>query len=571
MLIRRHVISLSFLCIAPLIFTYPLVLHLPTHKQGIGDNIITMWVTAWQVHALQTPGETFWDANILHPYRNTLALSVSPVVFLPLAAPILWLTDNPNLMENLILLISMILSGVSLYLFCYSQTKNRFSSVLAGLVFSCCPERVFRLIQPHLINPIFFGVVLWFGSRFLNGKRLVDLYGLALSMVLQFLTSVYLFVFTGCALLVFFANDFPRIRENWRIWIRHSLFALVLMLALVAPFAYPYIQNRVAYEYDDISEGIVDLSARPADFLIAPDYSLLYAWTCGAFFVPRETPGYDIPEFLFPGFCAIGVFFYACVQLFRKGIRKSDPTLRFGVFLTLTGFILALGPWLHIGTKATFVPLPGLLLYKIIPGFSVIRAPARFAVLVSAGLGITLAAAVPNLCDQFRRGHKVLLVVLLCLVTLEYLNKPLPIKPIPLKDQIPAVERWLSTRPERVVIHYPLRYHYGYMYFSMWHWKRLINGWSSYMPKEFFDNFARLNTLPSPEAVETLTRFGAELIIIHRSLTTDPPMMELEPIEIGGTNYYISEMEKQPDLFEKIYNDGASVVFRFLRGKNGLT
>ncbi|MEW6237274.1 MAG: hypothetical protein AB1656_17970 [Candidatus Omnitrophota bacterium] len=563
---RRHAGLLLLVAAAPLIVTYPLALHASNSMFAPGDNFITMWTTLWQVHALSTPGEHFWDANIFYPYPRTAALSVLRIIYVPFAASILWLTHNPVLMENLIQLGSIILSGVGMYIYCYWLTRHRLAAALAGILFTCCPERFGRLPHPHQVSPIFFAPALLSLSLFL--KKHQNRYAVlaAFCLFLQFLTSIYLFVFTAVALAALIASDLDLWRWEYRRVVSVGGMLLIIILLVIAPFAAPYLINHFTYQFKDAFEWTVDLSARPGDYFVARSMNLLDGWTESAFGVPRFITGMIPPEFLLPGFAALTLFAFGIYLLFRQdNIHKR--TLRFGVILAAVGFVLSLGPYLHIGTEPTRIPLPALLLYKFIPGFSVIRAPARFSILVTAGVAIAAAGAVAYWMESEKRWKRLLINALSIIACLECLNKPLVLQAIPIGKGIPKVEQWLAQRPERVVVSYPLRYHLSYMYFSYWHWKRLINGWTGYMANDFMKDESALNLLPSPESIETLKRRGAELIVIYRRFDTDPPFITFLPEENEGVQYYISELKKRPELFELVYDDGAAAAFRFLGGK----
>nr|HQH74446.1 hypothetical protein [bacterium] len=206
----RHAAPVTVLVLAPFLLTYPLGFHLSTHMFAPGDNFITLWTTAWQVHALQSPDDTFWNANIFHPYPRALALSVLRAVYIPFGWLILTLWDNPILMENGILLGSIMLSGLGMYWFCYRMTQNPLAALLAGLIFSCNPERFARIPHPHQINPVFWGPALFMLIRYLDTRRRGFAAGLVLCAFLQFITSIYLFAFLLIVLLVVFLTEWPR-------------------------------------------------------------------------------------------------------------------------------------------------------------------------------------------------------------------------------------------------------------------------------------------------------------------------------------------------------------------------
>ncbi len=557
-----HLLSVTLAVLAPLIVTYPLALQSADAMFHPGDNFITLWTTAWQVHALTAPDETFWNANILHPYPRTMALSVLRVIYILFAWLALTLMQNPVWMENWIILGSMILSGLGMYWFCYALTRSRLAALLAAIVFTCNPERFSRMPHPHQLNPIFFGPALLMAFRYWERYRWKYALGAIVCLYLQFLTSIYLSFFLGIALLITAAVEYPAWRDRARNVGITAVVCLVLWALAAAPFAAPYLMNRLQWEYSDATDWLIDSSARPADYLMAWHHNLLYGWTESAFAVPRAIEGMIPPNFLFPGLIPLLIWGVGSLWMHSEPQLDLRRLFRQGTWLAVAGILFSFGPWLHWGTRATTIPMPAWILYAL-PGVSVIRAPARFAILASLGLAMILAAVFTSLQARIKWRRRVWAVTLAGLVFLECLNHPLPLQQIPRGEGIPTVEHWLASRPERVVVYYPLRYHLAYMYFSCWHWKRLINGWSGYLSKEMLEDERRMNLLPSPEAIETLRRRGAELIVIYSRFDTDPPFLFLQPDEEQGVRYYLGELRKRPDLFEPVYENGSASVFRF--------
>ncbi len=559
----RHAVPVCILVLAPFLLTYPLGFHLSTHMFAPGDNFITLWTTAWQVHALQSPEDTFWNANIFHPFPRTLALSVLRAVYIPFGWLVLTIWDNPILMENGILLGSIMFSGLGMYWYCYQMTQNPLAALLAGLIFTCNPERFARIPHPHQINPVFWGPAFLMLIRYLDTRRPVYAAGLVLFAFLQFLTSIYLFVFLLISLLVLLVSEWPRWKRHIREVGLTGLLSIAVLVVCVTPWGVPYVINRISYPFADGQDWLIDLSARPADFLMARHLNGLYGWTEKVFAVDRVNTDMIPPNFLFPGWLPV-ILLIAGIGIGRRIHNDSAARLvRQGFWLAVVGFLFAFGPWLHLGTEATSIPMPAWLFYRYVPGFSVIRDPSRFSIILTAGLALAAAGAVVLMSQRFPGWRTGIGGVLVFLFGMECLNRPLPLQAIPYGRGIPQVEQWLAQRPERVIVSYPLRYNLAYMYFSIWHWKRLINGWTGYMPVNFFEDEQRLNTLPSPEALETLRRRGAELIVIYRRFVTDPPFLSLQPEEEPGVRYYLSELQKRPDLFEPLYDDGAAAVFRF--------
>lgn len=555
-----HGAAVLLIVLSPLFITSPLVFYLDSYMYMPGDNFITMWTTAWQVHALSDPNDGFWNANIFHPYPRTIALSVLRVIYVPFAAFVLWLTNNPVLMENLILLLSMGFSGVGVYVLIYGLTKNIPAAFLGALYFAISPERFARIPHPHQINPIFLAVCVYACIQYMQTRKIQWAVFTFLFMYLQFLTSIYIFLFTCIALFTVWLMNLPVWFPHWKRIGITMMIGLFCVGVLILPFAYPYIQNQMHYSMADTGAMILDLSARPMDYLCAFEHNLLYGWTSSVFHIPRAMSGIIPPEFLFPGLTAISLFFVACYSLCFRYSKVKENIICYGICIMIVGFTLSFGPKLHIGTEPSNIIMPAYFLYERVPGFSVLRAPARFSLLVTFGLSLVMGGVVSWYWNRIRY-KKLFLVGLSLGIMLECANKPLPLHPIPKGDGIPRVQQWLKEQPQNVIVCYPLRYHLDYMYFSTYHWKKLINGWSGYIPNELFGDEITLAALPAPEAEAVLRRRSAELIVIHHDYDTTPHFRDFTEEEKVQTQALRGQLISKPDVYELVYDDQYASVF----------
>src|SRR5258705_13660421 len=97
------------------------------------------------------------------------------------------------------------------------------------------------------------------------------------------------------------------------------------------------------------------------------------------------------PQAYWPGVIAVMLGIVGAVV----ARRTRAPVAKLPLLLAAAGFVLSFGPVPHVGGRVLWIPLPYALLYFVVPGFSSMRAPARFAALVAlggvgpAGLGYT--------------------------------------------------------------------------------------------------------------------------------------------------------------------------------------
>jgi hypothetical protein len=104
---------------------------------------------------------------------------------------------------------------------------------------------------------------------------------------------------------------------------------------------------------------------------------------------------------VFAGFVPLTLALVALIRGWRHMVVK------FWTFITAAFFILALGPYLHIGGKIAAiggwpVPLPYLLLYNIIPFIGLTRSLSRYDLMVMLGLGVLAAIGIAALTGDQR-------------------------------------------------------------------------------------------------------------------------------------------------------------------------
>jgi hypothetical protein len=58
-----------------------------------------------------------------------------------------------------------------------------------------------------------------------------------------------------------------------------------------------------------------------------------------------------------------------------------------------------------------------------------------------------------------------------------------------------------------------------YMYFSTWHWQRLVNGYSGHFPASYAELLEWMQRFPSPAAIDYLARRDVEYVVVHGEFT----------------------------------------------------
>ena len=173
--------------------------------------------------------------------------------------------------------------------------------------------------------------------------------------------------------------------------------------------------------------------------------------------------------------------------------------------------------WLALGPRAGLYRL-----VELVPGADLIRVPRRF--LLPGALAMTLLTA-RALGWLRRRRHGALLVgAALALFAAESAFAPLPVAPEPYRRS--PLQEWLASQPgEFAIVEVPIDDNptaaTRQMLESVWHWKKLLIGYSGATPPGYRERMQRLAAdFPGPAALDELVRLGVRYAIVAESKLT---------------------------------------------------
>jgi hypothetical protein len=127
---------------AALVLTYPLVRELTTIvPSDLGDPLLNAWILWWNAQTVPLTG-AWWNAPAFFPSSDALALSEHLFGLSLLTSPVIWLTANTQLAYNLAFLLTFILSASGGYALGFVLTKRTEAAFLAGLAYGFAPYRM---------------------------------------------------------------------------------------------------------------------------------------------------------------------------------------------------------------------------------------------------------------------------------------------------------------------------------------------------------------------------------------------------------------------------------------------
>jgi hypothetical protein len=167
------------------------------------------------------------------------------------------------------------------------------------------------------------------------------------------------------------------------------------------------------------------------------------------------------------------------------------------------------------GLKGQYYPL----LYSYVMPYRGLRVPARFSIVVGLTLAVLAGLGVARIAERWPRYRAVLVSLSLGLTILEAAPR---IELEPVWREPPPVYASLADEPTAVLAEFPLptvpvEYFQDtrYLYFSTFHWRRLLNGNSGYFPKSYEELIERARDFPSDASVEYLKGRGVDYVTVH--------------------------------------------------------
>jgi hypothetical protein len=483
---REIAVALLFAALA-VVMTWPLAPNAGRAVAYPQDPYLNTWILDWVQHAV-TSDATLFDTNVLHPRRDTLALSENMLgIALPLL-PLRWLGASPLVVHNVAMLLGFALSGYGMYVAARLLTGCVGGAVVAGIFFAFVPWRFthFTHVQ-HMWTlwlPLMLAALWWCFQDDTPRLKKASLFGVAFFM--NGVTNLHWLAFGSLAIgltYLLLAISRKRIRLD-------VLVATLLATAALMPILLPYARVKQTYNLRTSADEPLLYSAAWSDWGIASLHNHLW----GA----RTNDGSVHPErWLFPGVLVLVLAVIGIVYAYRSRHRDA---LWIALLWTALGFLGSLG--LHF-------PLHTFL-REFVPLFGGIRAPARWAMIAYCGLALLAAFGVSALMRFRGRAAAAAVIALAMLFELN----AAPVRWYLLDPRPAPVYRWLATQPANAVVELPMthRYTYEYIFRSTVHHHPLVNGVPEPALTSYWDLVALQNT---PAFLAALQKTNVSHVIVH--------------------------------------------------------
>ena len=508
---RRHLLvaALGFLAIGAVLMRTQLA-HMDS-VPDLGDPLFSMWRMGWVFHQLGGDPRPLFDANIFHPEPLTLTYSDSMLLPALTGAPLLAAGLHPVIAYNVLFLSGFALSALTTYLLAVRITGSARAAFVAALIYGFYPYRFEHYSHLELQMTYWMPLGLLAVHRFCEGLQLRYAIALAIFGVAELYSSMYYGVFFPLYVLAVMGALLVMARAPWRRVIGPLAVAAAIALVLAIPLARPYFAAQPAKGERDVPT-VTFYSANASDYFRAHPRSAMY----GGRLLADEYP----ERALFPGVTPLALTAVALVPplgavriAYLAGLLVSFDLSR--------GFHGAVYSYLY----DWLLPIRGM------------RVPARVSAILAISLAVLSACGVRRLLARCRsaRGRAMAFAALVLLVAIDLhpalelqrvWREPPPIYSAVASDRrVVLAEFPFATKVPGVTDNIP------YMYFSLWHWLPMVNGYSGFTTASYDAMKKEMATFPAPATLATLRAHGVTHVSVNCALIVEGCDRLLETLE----------------------------------------
>ena len=483
----------------------------------------------WGYVSLISASRHFFDWTAGFPLSNTLAATEDLVGWQIFFAPLRMLGVGVPAAYNILMLGSLVISGVGAALLTRRLGADRAGGAAAGFIFAFAPFHLGHMIHLQTMGVCWSPFAILFLDRYLESRSLRNAAGLAAAFVLSALSVIYFGVFLALLLPVYavLCWIFGRYKFSGRSVSGLALTGAISAIVLL-PLIIPYARFAASYGYRHDLRSLTNFSMELLAPVRMPDW--LGAWSWSPFVRRSAFTNAQSYSAAFPGVVALGLASYAIVV--GRRARESRAIVWILVSLTIICYLLALGPTLRLvnlnaSRFVSWIPMPGRV-FILVPG---IRWPMRvffFALLGGALLsGLGLTALVRRVGPRIRTAVALGAVVL---IAIEYrpaawlagrsVDAPAPME---ISDAYP----YLAGETDRGgVVELPVADATGwrtpmttrYTYGSAGHLRRIVALHGNVMPPVIDSLMRAADLLPDSASSALLQKHGVTRVVVHPGL-----------------------------------------------------
>ena len=530
MKIKTDLLLILVILASTALFFQSLLRHLGTGLIDWFDYPYYVWTIYQNINhfsSLQFSG--FFTTNAFFPLEGTLLFSDLLLPQSVIAWTLSHFLTNFILVFNLTFLLTLFMNGIAIYFFWNQIFKQKNLVFTGSILLTFSPYFFSQLSHFQMISywPTFFVL----GLLFQQQNSLMRSIIIGIFLVIQFLASVYLFVFLATICFIWYLFKFQDLK--------FYLVSLLIFSLCAFPFVRSYLQVRDSYKiFRDYGE-YVTYSAQITDYIFTMYQTSTSSSTLGKKWNQYNNHRVGEPAtsfgMLVSTLMLVGVFSYKkSKSLFSISFKTTRQSLFFLTILAL-GFLFSLGPKLSVNGYFTGIPLPYAVLLKFFPVFEPIRATSRWSFLFYIGATYFAILGLQKLTTKLSFKTNLLLNTLVLAI---FVLEVFPIKTkYETKFFSPTAYQKITElchNSTQVLLEYPLNqtsmeanvatnlsYKTTQLLSSLSHSCKLVNGYAGYDPEEYQYFESQLSQALTAEDralfFETMRKQNVDIIKLNKS------------------------------------------------------
>jgi hypothetical protein len=401
-------------------YTWPWMAHFSSHFfTDNGDGLQNIW-NVWWINKAAGLHQSLWHTQFLHhPFGVTLlGQTLNPfngLVAIPLLK-IFSLTQAFNIM----VIFSFLAAGVTTFWLCYYFTKNYIASIIGGFIFTFSSYHFAHAIgHMQLISlewiPLF--ILLWW--RLLLKPKYTTAVGASFVLLLVLFCDYYYFLYSVMAAGLIFGylwwkKEIPSLKKKQTFLPFLTFLGVSVLIVAPLPIALLRLNSR------EVLTG-----SHPAGVFSTDMLSTIITGGFWRFHILTDWYWHNIKGFYAETSVYVGLSVIVLMVIALIKRTKIHKYANFWLVLLVIFGIFSLGPRPMIfGKTADMIPMPYVLMVKIIPGMELSGMPIRMMVMVTLAAAVLSSMVLAKL-DLNKTKHRVALMLFCLVLFLEMWPSPL--------------------------------------------------------------------------------------------------------------------------------------------------
>ncbi len=488
----------------------------------IHESVINLQQLPWHTNMLHHPFGVTLIGQTLNPFNGFVALGL--MQFMPL-----------NQAFNTMVIFSFVVGGITAFWLCYYFSKSYFASIIGGAVFTFSSYH-FAHAQGHmqLISlewiPLF--VLMWW--MFVKKPSYWLAVGSSISLFLVLFCDYYYFLYclmTALAIVVYFwlKKQLPSLKKAKTLKPLGLFFLTSLIVVAPLPLALLYANATTEFS-----------GSHPARVFST---DVLSPFIPGGFWMFHELTEWYwslLPANIYEASIYLGwsVIIVLIISLVKR--KKYTGDLVFWQLLILGFGVLSLGPRLMIfGKTIEQLPMPYVIMERIIPGMKLSGMPIRMMVMVTLGSAVIVAIVLAKIKLDTTKG-RLLVGLFIVVFAVEMLPRALPLTNIKYPDYISKLKSLPATGGvlDEAATSEPLQ-----LYYQTHHNKPMAFGYISRKPNHLNDKEFPLYAY---NAENKFDKFCSEFKVRYLTAPISKPRNTTFPIVYKDNQAIIYDLKNSP-------------------------